>query len=85
MGLKGYRLWVMGQLDSTCRAPSLLESARFGDPTLELYKSENLDIPKLLFQMGQLVPLLRPGGQRVPARVRQPPAVGRCTLNQVDP
>jgi hypothetical protein len=21
MGLKGYRLWVMGQLDSTCRAP----------------------------------------------------------------
>jgi hypothetical protein len=23
MGLKGYRLWVMGQLDSTCRAPAL--------------------------------------------------------------
>jgi hypothetical protein len=21
MGLKGYRLWVMGQLDSTCSAP----------------------------------------------------------------
>jgi hypothetical protein len=21
MGLKGYRLWVMGHLDSTCRAP----------------------------------------------------------------
>jgi hypothetical protein len=21
MGLKGYRLWVMGQFDSTCRAP----------------------------------------------------------------
>jgi hypothetical protein len=21
MGLKGYRLWGMGQLDSTCRAP----------------------------------------------------------------
>jgi hypothetical protein len=21
MGLKGYRLWVVGQLDSTCRAP----------------------------------------------------------------
>jgi hypothetical protein len=21
MGLKGYRLWVMGQLDSTCAAP----------------------------------------------------------------
>jgi hypothetical protein len=21
MGLKGYRLWVMGQLDSTCTAP----------------------------------------------------------------
>ena len=25
MGLKGYRLWVMGQLDSTCRAPPLQE------------------------------------------------------------
>jgi hypothetical protein len=24
MGLKGYRLWAMGQLDSTCRAPPLL-------------------------------------------------------------
>jgi hypothetical protein len=23
MGLKGYRLWVMGQLVSTCRAPPL--------------------------------------------------------------
>jgi hypothetical protein len=23
MGLKGYRLWAMGQLDSTCRAPPL--------------------------------------------------------------
>jgi hypothetical protein len=23
MGLKGYRLWVMGQLDSTCRAPPM--------------------------------------------------------------
>jgi hypothetical protein len=23
MGLQGYRLWVMGQLDSTCRAPPL--------------------------------------------------------------
>jgi hypothetical protein len=22
MGLKGYRLWVMGQLDSMCRAPT---------------------------------------------------------------
>jgi hypothetical protein len=25
MGLKGYRLWVMGQLDSTCSAPPLAE------------------------------------------------------------
>jgi hypothetical protein len=24
MGLKGYRLWVMGQLDSTCSAPPLI-------------------------------------------------------------
>jgi hypothetical protein len=23
MGLKGYRLWAMGQLDSTCRAPPI--------------------------------------------------------------
>jgi hypothetical protein len=23
MSLKGYRLWAMGQLDSTCRAPPL--------------------------------------------------------------
>jgi hypothetical protein len=23
MGFKGYRLWAMGQLDSTCRAPPL--------------------------------------------------------------
>jgi hypothetical protein len=23
MGLKGYRLWVMGKLESTCRAPPL--------------------------------------------------------------
>jgi hypothetical protein len=23
MGLKGYRLWVMGQLDSTCSAPPM--------------------------------------------------------------
>jgi hypothetical protein len=25
MGLKGYRLWAMGQLDSTCSAPLRLE------------------------------------------------------------
>jgi hypothetical protein len=24
MGLKGYRLWVMGQLDSTCTAPPVV-------------------------------------------------------------
>jgi hypothetical protein len=24
MGLKGFRLWVMGQLDSTCAAPPLV-------------------------------------------------------------
>jgi hypothetical protein len=27
MGLKGYRLWAMGQLDSTCRAPPQLQHA----------------------------------------------------------
>jgi hypothetical protein len=26
MGLEGYRLWVMGQLDSTCRAPPRSDS-----------------------------------------------------------
>jgi hypothetical protein len=33
MGLKGYRLWVMGQLDSTCRAPPRVGavSVRHGD------------------------------------------------------
>jgi hypothetical protein len=25
MGLNGYRLWAMGQLDSTCRAPQWVE------------------------------------------------------------
>jgi hypothetical protein len=25
MGLKGYRLWATGQLDSTCRAPPRLD------------------------------------------------------------
>ena len=28
MGLKGYMLWVMGQLDSTCRAPPQVAKAR---------------------------------------------------------
>jgi hypothetical protein len=30
MGLKGYRLWVMGQHDSTCRAPPRVRSAGRG-------------------------------------------------------
>jgi hypothetical protein len=32
MGLKGYRLWDMGQLDSTCRAPPRGSGAQV-DPT----------------------------------------------------
>jgi hypothetical protein len=36
MGLKGYRLWVMGQLDSTCRAPPL--SSTVIHPTTQRYK-----------------------------------------------
>jgi hypothetical protein len=28
MGLKGYRLWAMGQLDSTCRSPPRLAATR---------------------------------------------------------
>jgi hypothetical protein len=31
MGLKGYRLWDMGQLDSTCGAPRLEVPARRGE------------------------------------------------------
>jgi hypothetical protein len=30
MGLKGYRLWAMGQLDSTCRAPPQARGGRRG-------------------------------------------------------
>jgi hypothetical protein len=33
MGLKGYRLWVMGQLDSTCRAPPSDDVARRSKPS----------------------------------------------------
>jgi hypothetical protein len=32
MGLKGYRLWVMGQIDSTCRAPPRLERVEIPEP-----------------------------------------------------
>jgi hypothetical protein len=34
MGLKGYRLWSMGQLDSTCRAPPRRREGELqaGDP-----------------------------------------------------
>jgi hypothetical protein len=48
MGLKGYRLWVMGQLDSTCRAPPLgsslgvAEQADTSDKSN--YFSETIDI-----------------------------------------
>jgi hypothetical protein len=35
MGLKGYRLWAMGQLDSTCRAPPRQEHL-VGDEGLPL-------------------------------------------------
>jgi hypothetical protein len=26
MGLKGYRLWVVGQLESTCKSPTTIDS-----------------------------------------------------------
>jgi hypothetical protein len=37
--LKGYRLWVMGQLDSTCRAPprAVVPIAGVGDGEVELH------------------------------------------------
>jgi hypothetical protein len=35
MGLKGYRLWVMGQLDSTCRAPPRGDGALHGDASAQ--------------------------------------------------
>jgi hypothetical protein len=31
MGLKGYRLWAMGQLDSTCRAPPRREGTNVNE------------------------------------------------------
>jgi hypothetical protein len=50
MGLKGYRLWVMCQLDSTCRAPPRFQPLR----TYQV--GENPVFKPLLFQM-QLAPL----------------------------
>jgi hypothetical protein len=36
MGLKGYRLWAMGQLDSTCRAPPSTPPGALGPALLAL-------------------------------------------------
>jgi hypothetical protein len=33
MGLKGYRLWVMGQLDSNVQSPTAMSSAVTRDPS----------------------------------------------------
>jgi hypothetical protein len=43
MGLKGYRLWDMGQLDSTCRAPPFarrLFHARFSSLMIAVVSSK---------------------------------------------
>jgi hypothetical protein len=55
MGLKGYRLWATGQLDSTCRAPPRLpvhkhggvESARQGHALAVLYVFYTFTHPQL--------------------------------------
>jgi hypothetical protein len=60
MGLKGYRLWVMGQLDSTCRAPTLtppdpqLKGARCpGGFNPRAYQARN-PVSKFAFKWGSL-------------------------------
>jgi hypothetical protein len=68
MGLKGYRLWAMGQLDSTCRAPPRAPSGtRAASPHCS----------------GTSIPIVRanlkkPGHRIVGARVLKP---GACTLH----
>jgi hypothetical protein len=37
MGVKGYRLWVMGQLDSTCRAPPRRSVAQYPEIRSHIY------------------------------------------------
>jgi hypothetical protein len=47
MGLKGYRSWVMDQLDSTCRAPPRrLARAVAAHVTLTRSKSKSLETSK---------------------------------------
>jgi hypothetical protein len=38
MGLKGYRLWATGQIDSTCRAPPGARAARCSQPARSAHK-----------------------------------------------
>ena len=48
MGLKGYRLWVMGQLDSTCSAPPRsFSSVRSGTSSPVLKHIWNQEIAKI--------------------------------------
>jgi hypothetical protein len=85
MGLKGYRLWVMGQLDSTCSAPpqeaDALAQARVDHPGVaaaQVDPSERaaLEYPGFHFYRAQGL------GHRTG---RFQAMMGLCTLNQVDP
>jgi hypothetical protein len=55
MGLEGYRLWVMWQLDSTCRAPPRLTTPTTcrGHPGVAaqvVYLKARFEKPGLVFQ-----------------------------------
>jgi hypothetical protein len=53
MGLKGYWLWVMGQLDSTCRAPPRCSGTQL-DPFESKFRNQDITFE---FSQG-----LKPGG-----------------------
>jgi hypothetical protein len=45
MVLKGYRLWVMGQLDSTCRAPPRERPLRHADARV-VHRELQVEFPR---------------------------------------
>jgi hypothetical protein len=90
MGLKGYRLWVMGQLDSTCRAPPEALAALHHPPLHEALprrpqhplrpaELQQLEIQKLQLQLRVRVRVrvrVHPPGQPPRAASRTAP---RCS------
>ena len=96
MGLKDYRLWAMGQLDSTCRAPPRAKPAAVRTLVRVVEHAAPAGLHPVvherpvaqdpaqrvtqLIQRALLVGFARGGGVRSAGAV-----VGLCTLNQVDP